>query len=104
MRSAATDTSSWQNPAGTEARPTVQAMKRASGAGVPARVEQSPVGDETRLNGRAHQDPVYFSHVRPEILALVPDSARRVLDVGCGAGRLGEALKRGNMPRSWASN
>ena len=31
---------------------------------------------------------------RPEVRALVPRGARRVLDVGCGAGALGAALKR----------
>jgi GT2 family glycosyltransferase/tetratricopeptide (TPR) repeat protein/2-polyprenyl-3-methyl-5-hydroxy-6-metoxy-1,4-benzoquinol methylase len=44
-------------------------------------------------NGASHQDPIYFGHPRPEILALVPESARRVLDIGCGAGHFGEALK-----------
>ncbi len=35
----------------------------------------------------------YFSHPRPEIRALVPVAARFVVDVGCGAGALGGALK-----------
>ena len=36
----------------------------------------------------------YFERSRPEILALVPKDARCVLDVGCGAGWLGKALKK----------
>jgi 2-polyprenyl-3-methyl-5-hydroxy-6-metoxy-1,4-benzoquinol methylase len=39
-------------------------------------------------------DPFYFGHARPEVVALVPHTARRVLDIGCGAGRLGEAIKQ----------
>lgn len=35
----------------------------------------------------------YFEFTRPELRALVPPTARRVLDVGCGAGALGAALK-----------
>lgn len=35
----------------------------------------------------------YYSHVRPEILNLVPTSATKILDVGCGAGVLGASLK-----------
>ena len=39
------------------------------------------------------KDPSYFEFARPEILARIPQSARRVLEIGCGAGRLGAALK-----------
>ncbi|MDP1636696.1 MAG: methyltransferase domain-containing protein [Candidatus Nitrotoga sp.] len=35
----------------------------------------------------------YYSYVRPEILKLVPTSAIRILDVGCGAGTLGTSIK-----------
>ncbi len=38
-------------------------------------------------------DPFYFGHARPEVMALVPRTARAILDIGCGAGRLGEALE-----------
>ncbi len=36
----------------------------------------------------------YYSHSRPEVRALVPRAARFVVDVGCGAGAVGEALRR----------
>ena len=42
----------------------------------------------------AGKDAGYFEFSRPDVLELIPTSARRVLDVGCGAGRLGEALKQ----------
>jgi SAM-dependent methyltransferase len=38
-------------------------------------------------------DPGYFSNERLEVAALVPPAALSVLDVGCGAGRLGHYLK-----------
>lgn len=36
----------------------------------------------------------YHDLLRPEILALIPNSAQRILDLGCGTGKLGEALKK----------
>lgn len=36
----------------------------------------------------------YYSNVRPEILAFVPWNAANVLEIGCGAGNFGAALKR----------
>ncbi len=35
----------------------------------------------------------YFTHARPEMHPFVPASTRRLLDVGCGAGAFGAALK-----------
>jgi radical SAM superfamily enzyme YgiQ (UPF0313 family)/SAM-dependent methyltransferase len=39
----------------------------------------------------------YYTHERPEVAREVPDHAKHILDVGCGAGRLGAKLKKG-MP------
>ncbi|MBM3498560.1 MAG: glycosyltransferase, partial [Armatimonadetes bacterium] len=38
--------------------------------------------------------PQYYQFPRPDLIALIPCEARIILDVGCGAGRMGEALKR----------
>jgi SAM-dependent methyltransferase len=36
----------------------------------------------------------YFTHARPEMRPFVPDSARRILDIGCGEGAFAASLKR----------
>lgn len=36
----------------------------------------------------------YYENWRPELVALVPETATTVLDVGCGNGALGHAVKR----------
>lgn len=46
-----------------------------------------------RTELRDNHIPQYYGFSRPEVQALVPTAARRVLDVGCAAGLLGEALK-----------
>tara|TARA_R110000868_G_scaffold376770_1_gene641855 strand:+ start:2389 stop:7095 length:4707 start_codon:yes stop_codon:yes gene_type:complete len=40
------------------------------------------------------QDRQYFEFPRPEVVALIPQSAQNVLDLGCGTGRLGETVKQ----------
>ena len=44
-------------------------------------------------NGAIMDAEDYFTHSRPEVRALVPTGARIVVDVGCGAGAMGAALK-----------
>ena len=42
------------------------------------------------------QDSSYFTHLRTDVLAMVPESARSFLSVGCGSGRTeGELVRRG---------
>ena len=39
------------------------------------------------------KNPVYFERSRPELLPFVPASARKILDVGCGAGGFAAEFK-----------
>jgi glycosyltransferase involved in cell wall biosynthesis/SAM-dependent methyltransferase len=43
--------------------------------------------------------PSYYKHLRPEIFNFVPLDALNILDIGCGAGVLGKALKTNNNKR-----
>jgi SAM-dependent methyltransferase len=36
----------------------------------------------------------YFSHPRPEIVQVIPETARSVLELGCAAGAMGSAIKQ----------
>ncbi|MCA9046109.1 MAG: glycosyltransferase, partial [Planctomycetaceae bacterium] len=58
-------------------------------------VEQQPTRTVSApTNGVMVKDSFYFDFPRPDVLALVPQNAQRVLDIGCGAGRLGESIKQ----------
>ncbi len=72
---------------------TVHVGPHAFGAGLPTPTSPGPQVSPTP-HSEASPDPFYFGYPRPEVVALVPETARRVLDIGCGAGRLGEAIKQ----------
>jgi GT2 family glycosyltransferase/2-polyprenyl-3-methyl-5-hydroxy-6-metoxy-1,4-benzoquinol methylase len=58
----------------------------------PFRVEQTV---ETSLSATSREKKdSYYHFPRPELVELVPLSAKRILDVGCAAGKMGEALKQ----------
>lgn len=44
-------------------------------------------------SGQASTPGMYYLHARPEVVDLVPITAQRILDVGCGAGGLSATLK-----------
>lgn len=48
---------------------------------------------QTASNDATAIGSAYYLHARPEILQMVPHSATRILDVGCGAGVLGASIK-----------
>ena len=59
----------------------------------PGTPEPATCNGQPAAASRNGHDPTYFAHQRPELLALLPETAHAVLDIGCGAGRLGEAIK-----------
>lgn len=44
-------------------------------------------------HGQSDKEPYYYQWPRYDLLEMIPITARRVLDIGCGAGKLGELLK-----------
>ncbi|MDB5336757.1 MAG: wbbL 5, partial [Planctomycetaceae bacterium] len=48
----------------------------------------------TSGTAQSTKNGAYFHFARPEVLALVPLTAKRVLDVGCSSGRLGESIRQ----------
>ena len=54
---------------------------------------EADAAGETEAAGEANALPDYYLNARPEIVELIPESVRRVLDIGCGAGQMGRAIK-----------
>jgi 2-polyprenyl-3-methyl-5-hydroxy-6-metoxy-1,4-benzoquinol methylase len=79
----------WREGGDEESRAPEQTPHPASGHPLPTAWGEGDGGHQLHSD----PDPGYYEFARPELLALIPGAARRVLDVGCGAGRLGEALK-----------
>ena len=52
-------------------------------------------------SGLPVKDAKYFEWDRPDVLAMIPRSAQRVADLGCGGGRLGELLKARQATEVW---
>lgn len=46
-------------------------------------------------------DAKYFEHVRPEMIRYLPHDAKRVLDVGCGAGAFSASIKEHRDIEIW---
>ena len=49
--------------------------------------------DQRTMTSAVSSAKNYYGNVNPELLERIPLSAQRVLEIGCGQGRLGEAFK-----------
>jgi 2-polyprenyl-3-methyl-5-hydroxy-6-metoxy-1,4-benzoquinol methylase len=56
-------------------------------------------GGVRKLGNKFEKDIKYHGSERQEIQGIFPLGARNVLDVGCGSGELGKALKEKGVPR-----
>ncbi len=55
-------------------------------------VDEQPAQRKATASRREAKAPEYFEFSREDVLQLIPETAKRILDLGCGTGRLGEAL------------
>jgi GT2 family glycosyltransferase/tetratricopeptide (TPR) repeat protein/SAM-dependent methyltransferase len=78
---------------------TILAAAESLPKSVPVNVSANHVHSPAPAQSSSGYDPGYFEFDRPELLALVPKEARDILDVGCGAGRFGAALKSRQLCR-----
>ena len=67
---------------------------QSAGTRLPEADKKEPMGHAPNACEIAKNDLSYFEFARPEVLQLIPLTAQRVLEIGCGTGRLGEAVKK----------
>ena len=58
------------------------------------RLGTSPLVPDPRPLSSRLKSSAYYEFDRPDVLELVPRPAQRVLDIGCGGGRLGASIKQ----------
>lgn len=52
--------------------------------------------DVSRVEYATPKSETYYTHVNTHVLEAIPETASRILDVGCGAGGLAREIKRRN--------
>lgn len=48
-----------------------------------------------------NEDKNYFSYCREEMMEFIPDTATKILEVGCASGSFGELIKQKNNAEVW---